>query len=241
MITVYFGSPGAGKTTCAVALLKKQRRYYDFTFANFDVSDKVARTVQLAGLGAWTFPQHSYIAIDEAGIEYNNRKFKSLPQQTIEWFKLHRHYKCDISVWSQSWEDMDITLRRLATDLWYVKKLGPFTLLRRVYKRVAVDPQTHQIIDGYRFTHVLTMLIPFWGTWKLVFRPRYYRYFDSYKTPATFVRFAENPIPHLTMRTAVRDLFSVAPSAVPRLIIEKLMLAWVRFLKFFPVSSLRRK
>ncbi len=213
MIKVYFGSPGSGKTTCAVKLLKKARRDYDYTFANFEVSDKIAHSVKLEGLGSWTFPKNSYIAIDEAGIEYNNRKFKSLPQVTIEWFKLHRHYGCDLSVWSQSWEDMDITIRRLADELWYVKKLGPFTFLRRVYKRVTVDKQSQQIIDGYRLTHLLAALIPFWGTWRVCFRPFYYRYFNSWHTPATPVRFEECRIPHYTMRSALRDLFSEASRA----------------------------
>ena len=121
MITVYFGSPGSGKTTMAVRRLLKERKHYENTFANFETSAADYDNVSLLNLGTWTFPPNSLIQVDEAGIEYNNRKFKSLPQETIQWFKLHRHYRCDVDVWSQSWDDMDITLRRLADRLYYIK------------------------------------------------------------------------------------------------------------------------
>lgn len=206
MIRIFFGSPGAGKTTQICKLLKKNRSDYDYSFCNFPLNpryssmlvDHSVSSVQLKELGKWTFPEHSYICLDEAGIEYNNRKFKTLPQYTIEWFKLHRHYKCDIDVFSQSWEDMDITLRRLATQYWYMRGFGRkygFTILRRVYKTVMVDQTTHQIIDGYRmekgiwiFLQPLRLiglgkLLPQLHGWKLTIRLPYYKYFDSYHHP----------------------------------------------------------
>lgn len=197
MIRVFFGSPGAGKTTEACKMMKNNTKSYDHIYCNFDLSEdfSIGKTVDLKDLGLWTFPDHSYIAIDEAGIEYNNRKFKTLPQYTIEWFKLHRHYRCDVDIFSQSFEDMDVTLRRLATQYWYMRKIGPVTLLRRVYKFVTVDENTHQIIDGYRMEKGLWLLLqplrllglgyifPQLKGWKFTYRPKYYKYFDSYAHP----------------------------------------------------------
>ena len=204
MITVYFGSPGSGKTTMAVRDILKQQKRYNFTFANFGCKCADFDDVSLDRLGEWTFPKGSYIAIDEAGIEYNNRKFKSLSQDTIKWFKLHRHYCCDISVWSQSWEDMDVTLRRLSDRLYYVKRMGPFTMIRRVYKRVTVNKETEQIIDGYKMVHMLYLILkplyyasyllfglgfllhaifPQFDEIKLVLRAPYYKYFDTHEAP----------------------------------------------------------
>lgn len=211
MITVYFGAPGSGKTTLACRELLKQKKRYFYTFANFGCKCADFDDVSLDRLGEWTFPKGSYIAIDEAGIVYNNRKFKSLPQETIEWFKLHRHYGCDLSIWSQSWDDMDITLRRLADRLYYIKKIGPFSLMRRVYKRVTVDKQTEQIIDGYRMVHMLYLLLkpiyylsflafglgfviralfPGFDEIKLILRKPYYKYFDTHAAPVRPVPFA---------------------------------------------------
>lgn len=205
MITVYFGSPGSGKTTMAVREICKAKKHYKYTFANFGCKCCSGKDdVSLDGLGTWTFPPNSYIAIDEAGIEYNNRKYKSLDQSTIKWFKLHRHYKCDVSVWSQSWDDMDITIRRLADRLYYIRKVGPFTLIRRVYKRVTVDKTTQQIIDGYKMVNMLWLLFKplyylsyalfgagFALKWlcpfdeiQLVWRRPYYKYFETHDAPA---------------------------------------------------------
>ena len=187
MIRVFFGSPGVGKTTLCVKQAKRQLKHYDYTFTNFPQTVPGSSVVDLAGLGNWTFPDHSYIAIDEAGIEYNNRKFKTLPQETIRWYKKHRHYKCDVDVFSQGWDDMDITLRRLANELWCMYKFGPFTLCRRVYKKVEVDQNTHQIIDGYKLANMLWLLIwplqlgwPFDKKLTVTYRPFYYKYFDSW-------------------------------------------------------------
>lgn len=189
MIRVFFGKPGVGKTTLCCKMAYKNRHRYDHTYCNFSNSVPGCATCDTKELGSkWTFPLHSYIALDEAGIEFNSRKTLSLPQPMIAWFKLHRHYRCDIDVFSQSWNDMDITLRRLTNELWYMYRLGPWTLCRKVYKRVTVDKHTEQIIDGYRMANMLWIFGGvFWllgltdKKFMLTFRPFYYRYFDSWE------------------------------------------------------------
>lgn len=198
MIRTFFGSPGCGKTTYAVKLAMQHRKDYSHSFCNFPVSAQGVTSCDLDEIGEWTFPESSYIAVDEAGIEFNSRAYKSLPKPAIAWFKLHRHFKCDVDVFSQSWEDMDVTLRRLSNELWYLYRLGPFTLARRVYKRVTVDKNTEQIIDGYKMASGLWLLVwflqlgyPFEPKWKLTFRPRYYKYFDSWSHPDLPIKFAK--------------------------------------------------
>lgn len=196
MIRIFFGNIGCGKTTVAVRQFYKLRRRgiknkrnglpapYDFYFSNFDSS--LSSEVSFDGLGSWTFPPRSYIVADESGIEYNNRQFKSFPKETISWLKLSRHFKCDIDFISQSFDDMDITIRRLASELWFVKKLGPFTMLRRIYKRVGIDKETHQIVDYYEFGKLLPCFFPppfHQHNMEIFLRLPYYKYFDSYANP----------------------------------------------------------
>ncbi len=228
MIRIFFGSPGCGKTTLACRnmykLQKDKHIPYDYYFSNFD--NDLSHNVSLQNLGQWTFPEHSYIVVDEAGIEYNSRKYKTLSQDTIAWLKLHRHYKCDVDFISQSWEDTDITIRRLADEYWYVKRLGPISLVRRVYKSVSVDDNTHQIIDAYKFGKLLKRILPFpFGqkTWFLVWRPKYYKYFNTHERPdlpvlygdyAPYQRPARNTISVLAKK--IKSLVVASVSGVAR-------------------------
>lgn len=186
MIKTYFGKPGCGKTTLSVKMAIKSKNYAH-KYLNFEHQIPDAHVCDTDKIGEWTFEENSLVLLDEAGIEFNSRAYKTLPKTAISWFKLHRHYRCDVNVFSQSWDDMDITIRRLSDQLWYLYKLGPFTLARRVYRRVTVDKQTEQIIDGYRMPSMLWLLIwplqlgfPFDQKFALTFRPFYYKYFDSW-------------------------------------------------------------
>jgi len=183
MIRIFFGSPGCGKTSLACKLIKKsiKKKRYDHFLANFDNSLCDIQSVD--GLGCWSPLPNSYYAIDEAGIVYNNRLYKTFPKEAISWFKLHRHYFTDVDLFSQSWEDMDITLRRLCDELWHVSKRGPFTVCRKVIRSVTVDDNTQQIIDGYKFVRLWRQFVPFpfhRQAIKICFRPLYYKYFDSW-------------------------------------------------------------
>lgn len=196
MISLYFGSPGSGKSTLAARLVyknynSKKNDKYDVVYTNF--ACKGASRFDSSDFAIFRPLENSLVIIDEAGIDFNNRKFKDLKQSMIEFFKLHRHYAIDIIFLSQSWEDVDITIRRLADELIYIKKIGPFTRLREVRKFVTCDKDTRQIVEGYEFLPIwyLLFLFPpfrFKSPVKFFFRPPYYHMFDSYSCPPRPVR-----------------------------------------------------
>lgn len=195
MFRIIFGNPGCGKTTYACKLLNERKKKinkfgYKRLYSNFE--NTLCSSISLTDIGKWTLPFNSYLVVDEAGIQYNNRKFKSLPQHTIEWFKLHRHYGVDVDFISQSWDDIDITIRRLADEIWYLKKVGPFTVVRRIFKRIQVNEETHQIEDGYFLRKFFGIILDFLlgsPSFKIFLRKPYYKYFDTYATPDTKIKY----------------------------------------------------
>lgn len=195
MIRIFFGSPGCGKTTLCCKFLKKNQKKYKHCFGAFDHSVPGAAVCDFIGLGDWTFPECSYVNDDESGINFNSRGTLKLPKHMIQYLKLHRHYGVDFDFFSQSWDDIDIVLRRLTSQYWYLYRIGPWTLCRRVYKRVTIDKNTEQIIDGYRMPSMLWLFA--WPLqvlgitqqrFMLTYRPFYYKYFDSWDRPELRVR-----------------------------------------------------
>lgn len=199
VLNVYFGVPGSGKTTFAAYLAKQSakqsrvitwaeqspstlaRKILDSHF--FKRSTPVYSNVPITGACHLEPMQdigksmivNGKVIIDEAGVEYNNRKTKDFPKEAIYWYKYHRHYECSVDVFSQSYEDMDITLRRLAQNYYVVKKslLPKFVVCKRIRRKVGIDEHTHQIIDKYYFG------LPILDT-KWVFSPPLWKLFNSF-------------------------------------------------------------
>lgn len=173
-IKIYFGVPGSGKTTLAARLVLQNLKHGVKTFSNVPI--KGALLYDAGTIGKIDISDGEML-IDEAGIQFNNRKFKTMPQETIEWLKLHRHYGIkNIHVFSQSYEDMDITLRRLADEIYVVKRtLIPYVFcIRRIKVKVGIDKETHQITDMYFFQFLGIHLYLGYHYWHM---------FDSWSAP----------------------------------------------------------
>ena len=169
---IYFGVPGSGKTTIAAYLAKKRLKKGKKVYSN--VAIKGTYEVCKADIGNYLI-NNGLLLIDEAGVDYNNRKFKSFTDEEVYFFKHHRHYKVDIAIFSQGYDDMDLKLRTLATKLYIVKRsIFPGFIKRRlIKKRLGIDKQTKQIIDQYSFA--------FLGT-KYIYCPKLWKMFNSYST-----------------------------------------------------------
>lgn len=183
VLNVYFGVPGSGKTTFAAYLVKWANscawpvrlalRWPDSFWGHWVLDDggplksfwkrpiTVYSNVPITGayeidarkdIGVYMV-QNGKLIIDEAGVEFNNRNFKSFPQEAIYFFKYHRHYRVSVDVFSQSFEDMDVTIRRLARSFFVVRKslIPGCIVVKKIRRKVGIDEQTHQIIDAYSF------------------------------------------------------------------------------------------
>lgn len=176
MLDVYFGPPGSGKTTYAAKLAHKAYKKGITVYANFDLKGAIRVTVE--DIGKYNI-HDGLLLIDEAGIDYNNRNWSKMSQNSIQYFKLHRHYKMDIAIFSQALDDADVTLRRLADHLYVIHK-SPFPVcywfsyLYKVKKDIHIDDISHLLTDE----HIKVPLSerPF-------FRPKYQKYFNSWSRP----------------------------------------------------------
>ena len=198
-LNVYFGVPGSGKTTYAAYLAKQAQkesiiirlcRRFPNRFTSWILGGNrwkraypVWSNVPIAGtlrlnaredIGVHMI-QNGKMIIDEAGVEFNSRNYKTFPQTAIKFFKYHRHYGVSVDVFSQSFEDMDVTLRRLAQNFYVVKKsmLPFFIITKRIHRRAGIDDKTHQLCDAYFFG------VPILDT-KRIFCPPLWKMFNSY-------------------------------------------------------------
>lgn len=171
VVSVYFGVPGSGKTTFAAWLARRDLRRSGKVWSNVPLTGTFKLDVH-KDIGRYLI-EKGRVIIDEAGLDYNNRKFNTLSIEEIEFFKYHRHYSTAVDVFSQSHEDFDVTLRRLAQAYYVVtKSLIPwFVTIRAIGRRVGIDENTKQIIDEYYWK-------PFFCT-RRIFSPTLWKMFNT--------------------------------------------------------------
>jgi hypothetical protein len=194
MISLYFANPGAGKTTYLAKIAQKYNKPTSFRRVIHKITmgkskleskyDKVYCNVPIYNTFKFDVDQDlgikhiekSLLLIDEGAIVLDNRTPLSDEQKTF--LRLHRHYKVDIVCVSQSWEDINIVVRRLYDRIYLMNKthIGHLTIFRKIKKLIQMSEEG-QIQDMYKFTH------PLFGGFQIFNRKPYYRFFNSYDRP----------------------------------------------------------
>lgn len=171
------GFPGAGKTT--VLTMIAQRSLRGLETLGIPSSDMVFTTFPCPGcyqldfnlLGKVNFHDCTMI-IDEISLYADNRNFKQFSDALLYFFKLHRHFHINLVWCSQSATDADKKIRAVTERSYIIDKFFWWTLIKPIYKY-------HTVVSGEpgeRFE-----LAPVFD-WVWCFRPRWYRYFDSFDT-----------------------------------------------------------
>lgn len=170
------GDKGVGKTTL-LAMFSKMFAKKHKVYSN--VAIKGTYLYKIEDFGVKAFPPESVILLDEAGIEFNSRSFKTLNKKIIKYLKLQRHYRNMLIISSQTYNDSDKVIRDSATYLYYLKKYGNFTIGKRVVNELVLVPAQNgnQGYMGFdlHFSGLLTR-----GSRLLCYRPLYYKLFDTY-------------------------------------------------------------
>lgn len=186
MITCYFGVPGVGKTSMLAKIgikelnkIKKGKSKYKHVYTNFYL--KGAERISFDDLKQFKL-YDSLILFDEITMDADNRHFKTFPTEIRDFFILHRHLGLDIVYATQSYDMVDMKIKNLTADLWYMRRsVAPFfhnfTYARRVWRKVNINEHTSEMTNGYRFCNLVEAI--FVSNFKFSFRPLYYKYFDT--------------------------------------------------------------
>lgn len=178
IVTIYFAPPRTGKSTYATKIAHKCMKKNIPVYSNFYIRDTFMYNKE--DLGKYDISNCKLI-LDEVGLEFNNREFKTFPKEALSFFKLHGHYKVSIDVFSQDWSDMDKKIRTLAQRLYIIRRSRIPFFIRAIpiYKKIGINEMTKEICDEY-YT-LGNFLNLFFGKW--CFMPKYWKMFDSFDAP----------------------------------------------------------
>ena len=192
MIALFFGLPGSGKTTIMAWLALRETRNkksrYKHVYGNVKMTIPGYTYIDNACIGQYDLSD-CLLLIDEATLFADSRDYKNFNGKRLEYFLEHRHFKADIYLFTQQWDGVDRKIRVITDRVYYVYKTRILGLwwskfYRIPYGIIIPDPKKDQqklgeIIQGYCKPPFLTRLFSI----KRVFRPAYYKYFDSFEKP----------------------------------------------------------
>lgn len=103
-----FGPKGSGKNTLLTKWSIKYNRLGYHVYSDSEIFNTYK--LDTKWIGKYDFPKNSVLLVQEAGITWDNRNFKSFPQEVRDFFKLQRHKGVIVVLASQSF-DVDKKLR----------------------------------------------------------------------------------------------------------------------------------
>jgi hypothetical protein len=181
-LSMVMGKKGSGKTTLIAKLAyryqKQGRRVY--------CTERIpgCYLIGYKDIGVIDIPPHSVLLVDEVGMIWDNRKFKNFSDEVRDWFKLQRHYKVTVWLFSQSF-DVDKKIRDLCDDIWIVSKfMRVFSYGKRVRRKLVVVKSSAEAPSRIDEDLVIDSLLFFFlGSRSFTFIPKYAPLFDSFIAP----------------------------------------------------------
>lgn len=186
-LTMIFGKKGSGKTTTMVKIAHKALRRGQQVYSNVPIPG--CFLISDSDIGFRMIPPNSTVLIDEVGMIWDNRQFKNFRPEVRDWFKLQRHYRVKVYLFSQTF-DIDKKLRDLTDDMYLIqKKFRIFAYGKRIMKKIVLTEATadapSKIDENLKFDSI----IMFWaGSRTLTLIPRWAPSFDSFAAPALPVK-----------------------------------------------------
>ena len=171
-----YGLPGKGKTTtlAAIATASLSGR----PFLDIPPHCRVFSTVPIPGcfelhpdmIGVYDLSD-SLLLIDEATQFFDARHWKDTPKHVLDFFAVHRHERCSVVLFTQTFAGCDSRIRSLCQQHYLLDSLPfGFSVVQPIVHKQAIF--NYKPDDRYILSH-------FWE-WAIIPRKRYYQLFDSY-------------------------------------------------------------
>lgn len=183
---LFFGLPGVGKSTLMSKLIYQftKSHKYNHIYCNEFVTIEGVIHIENDDIGKYDIFDGA-VFIDEASLFADNRDFKKFGRDKLQYFVMHRHKNVDVYFFTQYYNGIDLKLRQLCTNVFYMYKpllTGHWiTKYYRINYGILIPDKNNsqkmgEIVEGYSKPTIFQRIFC-----HRVFRPKYYKYFDSFK------------------------------------------------------------
>lgn len=174
------GKKGSGKTTL---LAKLCLRYIKQGYQVYSTAD-IPGTYVLnpKDIGKFSFAPYSIVIVDEVSLVWDNRKWKDMPDDVIQWFRYMRQYKITCYMFSQSY-DVDLKIRNLVDEMYLIRRyFRVFSIARRIDKNLMIHKSTAEAPSTIAEDFELVPII-YPNSFMFTFMPKYFKWFNSFDPP----------------------------------------------------------
>lgn len=176
---LYYGKKGCGKTTMLTKIAINAAREGKTVYSNVKIPSTILFNPKQ--LKTCTPVPNSIVLIDEIGLIWDNRNFKSFESEINEWFKYARQYRVSVHMFSQV-PDIDLKIRNLCDAYYLVEnKFRVFSYAKRISKVLTVKTDIEgkgNLVDSFEFAPLFSPKGRL-----LTFIPRWAEFYESFNPP----------------------------------------------------------